>query len=91
MNNPVTFSINVLGLQPMSKACGVSYQAIRKWERLGRFPRTEWTGESDYIARVIAAAAAANPPTAITRAQLLVVCPAADESSAEAVGEVRAA
>jgi hypothetical protein len=71
MTNPVTLSINALGLMPMAKACGVSYQAIRKWERIGRFPRTEWTGESDYIGRVVTAAA--EKGQSITRDQLLVV------------------
>lgn len=33
----------------------VTYQAVLKWARLGRLPRTEWTGETHY-ARAIAAA-----------------------------------
>jgi hypothetical protein len=26
----------------------VTYQAVMKWVRQGRLPRTEWTGETDY-------------------------------------------
>jgi hypothetical protein len=26
----------------------VSYQAVKKWEKAGRLPRTEWTGETNY-------------------------------------------
>lgn len=32
----------------MANECGVSYQSVRKWEKLGRLPRTEWTGETNY-------------------------------------------
>lgn len=75
MNNPVTRSIDALGLLPLARACGVSYQAVRKWERLGRFPRTEWTGETSYIGCVIAAAGALVPPVSLTREELLIVYP----------------
>lgn len=73
MTNPVTLAIDHLGLTPLARACGVSYQAVRKWQRLGRFPRTEWTGETDYIACVLQAAAKLEKP--LSREQLLVVCP----------------
>lgn len=33
----------------------VTYQAILKWARQGRLPRTEWTGETQY-AKAMAAA-----------------------------------
>jgi hypothetical protein len=36
------------GIQPLSKACGVTVPAIRKWLMAGRMPRTEWTGETTY-------------------------------------------
>ena len=41
-------AIAIVGLQPLAKACGVTYQALRKWESRGRLPRTEWTGETHY-------------------------------------------
>jgi len=36
----------------LAKVCGVSYQAIQKWRRLGRPPRTEYTGETRYAAAI---------------------------------------
>jgi len=44
----ISKAIEILGLGPMASVCGVSYQAVRKWEKAGRLPRTEWTGETDY-------------------------------------------
>ena len=35
------------GLRKVSEACGVSYEAARKWLKNG-LPRTEWTGETSY-------------------------------------------
>ncbi len=46
--NLITLAIEKVGLRPLADACGVSYQAIRKWERAGRLPRTDWTGETHY-------------------------------------------
>ena len=40
-------AVYTLGLSNVAKACGVSYQAVRKWEKKG-LPRTEWTGETRY-------------------------------------------
>ena len=40
-------AIKISGLLPISKSCGVSYQAVRKWEKFG-LPNTEWTGETRY-------------------------------------------
>lgn len=31
---------------------GVRYQTIQKWRAMGRLPRTEWTGETDYAERI---------------------------------------
>lgn len=33
--NPVSIAVRLVGLQPLAKAVGVSYQMIRKYERLG--------------------------------------------------------
>lgn len=32
-SNPITKAIDLVGLQPLASACGVTYQAVRKWER----------------------------------------------------------
>jgi hypothetical protein len=36
------------GPKIVGTACGKSYQAVLKWIRMGRLPRTEWTGETNY-------------------------------------------
>ena len=41
-------AISHVGLAKLAVALGVSYQAVRKWQKAGRMPRTEWTGESRY-------------------------------------------
>jgi hypothetical protein len=48
--NLITQAIDYIGLTKMATACGKSYQAVRKWEKAGRLPRTEWTGETNYAA-----------------------------------------
>jgi DNA-binding transcriptional regulator YdaS (Cro superfamily) len=64
--NLITKAIALVGLQPLAKACGVSYQSVRKWEANGRLPRTEWTGETDH-ARAIEIATGGK----VSRKQLL--------------------
>lgn len=46
--NLVTQAIALVGLKTLSSELKVTYQAIRKWEKAGRLPRTEWTGETNY-------------------------------------------
>ena len=53
--NLISEAISIVGLSRLARECNVTYQAIRKWERQGFLPRTEWTGETSYAA-VIAAA-----------------------------------
>lgn len=36
------------GIRMLAALLGVSYQAIRKWQKKGCMPRTEWTGETHY-------------------------------------------
>lgn len=50
----------------------VTYQAVLKWVRAGRLPRTEWTGETAY-AQALSDAVGGQ----ITREQLLAAAPAA--------------
>lgn len=46
--NLITKAIEIAGLQPLADGLGVTYQAVRKWEKAGHLPRTEWTGETDH-------------------------------------------
>jgi hypothetical protein len=48
----LTRAIEIAGLGAIATACGVTYQAIRKWEQQGRLPRTEWTGETEYAVAI---------------------------------------
>ena len=49
---PLSHAIELVGLKALANACAVTYQAIRKWEKAGRLPRTEWTGETNYAASI---------------------------------------
>lgn len=50
--SPLESAIRHVGLAPMAKALGLTYQALRRWERQGRLPRTEWTGETTYAQQI---------------------------------------
>jgi len=50
--NLISKAIKIAGLRPLADACGVSYQAVRKWEQRGHLPRTEWTGETQYSTEI---------------------------------------
>ena len=52
MDNLITQAIEQAGLGKLAAACGVTYQALKKWEKAGRLPRTDWTGETDYAAAI---------------------------------------
>lgn len=49
---PLSRAIGKVGLMPLSKALNLTYQALRRWEKQGRLPRTEWTGETDYARQI---------------------------------------
>lgn len=49
---PISRAIAIAGLKEVAAACEVTYQAVRKWERAGRLPRTEWTGETNYASEI---------------------------------------
>ncbi|MBM2884071.1 helix-turn-helix domain-containing protein [Chromobacterium phragmitis] len=72
--NLITQAIELVGLQPLAQSCGVTYQAVRKWEKRNRLPRTDWTGETNY-----AAAIEAVTEGAITKKALLTAVPCAVE------------
>jgi len=39
-------------LAKVAKICGVTHGALDRWKRLGRFPRTDFTGETNYAERI---------------------------------------
>lgn len=50
--NLISKAVELCGLRPLSRLCGVSPQAIYKWQKQGRLPRTDWTGETNYASRI---------------------------------------
>jgi hypothetical protein len=70
--DPLEHAIQLLGLLPLARELGLSYQAVRKWQRARRMPRTEWTGETAYSERI-----QALTDNQVTREQLLAKWPAA--------------
>lgn len=60
--NPIQHAITLVGgpvalTRELNKRIGkpVTYQAVLKWARQGRLPRTEWTGETRYAKAISAA------------------------------------
>lgn len=60
--NPIQHAITLAGgpvalTRELNKRIGkpVTYQAVLKWARQGRLPRTEWTGETRYAKAISAA------------------------------------
>lgn len=49
--NPLERAIKLCGIQVIARELGVTYQAVHKWRTSG-FPRTEWTGETCYAAKI---------------------------------------
>lgn len=76
---PLSQAIELVGLRAVADACGVTYQAVRKWEKTGRLPRTEWTGETDYAERIERATEGR-----VTKAMLLEKLSASDSEKAAA-------
>ena len=73
--NLISKAIEVVGLSKLARVCGVRYQSIYKWQKRGRLPRSDWTGETDYASRIEKATHGQ-----ITRAQLLDLKPIADSA-----------
>ena len=46
--NLITKAIEIIGLNPLAAACSVTRQAIRRWEKAGRVPRSDFTRETHY-------------------------------------------
>jgi hypothetical protein len=49
--NYLEMAIKQCGIQRIAAALGVTYPAVHKWRKMG-MPRTEWTGETDYAAKI---------------------------------------
>lgn len=64
--NLISKAIDLVGLCKLAKACGVKHQSVYRWLKKGSLPRTDWTGETNYAARIEEATHGQ-----ITRAQLL--------------------
>lgn len=52
--NPLSQAIESVpgGRQQIAEACGVKYQAVQKWEKAGRLPRSEFSGETDHAGNI---------------------------------------
>ena len=46
--NYITEAIQIAGLIPVARACGKTYQAVRKWEARGRLPWSDYVGYTRY-------------------------------------------
>lgn len=82
-SDPIAEAVGRVGLSCLARELKLSHQAIRKWQRARRMPRTEWTGETEYshaIERLTAGA--------VTRDQLLAPWPTAAEPGAAQSQEV---
>lgn len=75
--NPIEAAILSVGLTALARELGVTHQAVRKWQRAGRMPRTEWTGETAYCAKIEAVTKGA-----VTRALLLAKWPEPEKVAA---------
>jgi len=51
IQNPISLLIERLKLSVVASKCGVTHQAVRKWEKSG-LPRSEWTGETQHAKRL---------------------------------------
>lgn len=58
------------GPRALGKHLGKSRQAVNKWRRLKRLPRTDWTGETNYAEQI-----EALTDGAVTRDELLASLP----------------
>ena len=45
-----------------AETCGVSRQAVLRWEEKKKLPRTEWTGETNYAEKIYLEYGIAIPP-----------------------------
>jgi hypothetical protein len=50
--DPIEEAVQIVGLARLARELKLTHQAVRRWQRAGRLPRTEWTGETEYSARI---------------------------------------
>jgi hypothetical protein len=75
--NPLSAAIEKVGLVALARGLNRTHQALRKWERNGRLPRTEWTGETNYAEQIEKLTGGAVP-----KSELLAKWPAAQQEAA---------
>lgn len=44
--------LGTVGLTRVARVCGVAPSAVHKWKSRNQLPRTEWTGETCYAAKI---------------------------------------
>lgn len=71
-SDPIEEAVGLVGLACLARELLLSHQAIRKWQRARRMPRTEWTGETQYSQAI-----ERLTDGAVTREQLLAPWPVA--------------
>jgi hypothetical protein len=76
MDSPLDRAVTRFGLQPLARELGVTYQAVRKWQKRGRMPRTEYSGETEYC-KIIERLSGGE----ITERELLAMRPVATEAA----------
>ena len=52
-NDYIKKAVKLIGRSALSKAIGVTQPGIIRWEKNGRMPRTEWTGETNYCEVIV--------------------------------------
>lgn len=54
VTDPLARAIELVpgGRQRIADACQVKYQAVQKWEKAKRLPRSEFSGETEYAATI---------------------------------------
>lgn len=72
--HPLREAIRLVGLFKLARELGISHQALSKWLKVGRMPRTEWSGETAYSEAIERLTAGA-----VTKSALLAAWPR-DES-----------
>lgn len=84
--NLISEAISIAGRKNLAKSCGVTHQAVKRWERNGHLPRTEWTEETNY-SEIITNLCADNPlsdGSFLTKELLLAVKPGSTKVAAAA-------
>jgi len=76
-STPLSRAISIVGLSVLARGLEVTHQAVRKWEKGGRMPRTEWTGETGHSERI-----ESLTDGQVTKAQLLAQWPSSEMQTA---------